>query len=70
MADEIDDLILIRAQAYVDRKYVMRSDRRQKEMRLAYVDAERQDLAREMTRFAKMEIEIALRIKAQMERKS
>lgn len=44
--------ILLRAQAYVDRKYVARADARQKAMGLAYVEAERVDLAREFARFA------------------
>lgn len=39
------------AQAFVDRKYVARADARQKEMGLAYIEAERQDLAREIVRF-------------------
>lgn len=43
--------ILAKAQAFVDRKYVARADERQKSMGLAYVEAERQDLAREITRF-------------------
>lgn len=49
--------ILARAQAYVDRKYVMRADKRQKEMGLAYIEAERQDLAREIARFCVQEIQ-------------
>ncbi|KRR21677.1 hypothetical protein [Bradyrhizobium retamae] len=44
--------LLIQAQAFVDRKYVARADARQKAMGLAYVTAERQDLAREIVRFA------------------
>jgi NAD(P)-dependent dehydrogenase (short-subunit alcohol dehydrogenase family) len=47
--------MLTRAQAFVDRKYVMRADERQKEMGLAYVEAERQDLAREIARFCESE---------------
>jgi ribosome assembly protein YihI (activator of Der GTPase) len=48
--------ILGRAQAYVDRKYVARSDERQRAMGLAYVEAEKDDLAREFARFAVDEI--------------
>lgn len=48
--------ILIRAQAFVDRKYTTRADARQQEMGLAYVEAERQDLAREIARFVLSEI--------------
>lgn len=48
--------LLERAQALVDRKYVARSDDRQKAMGLAYVEAERVDLAREIARFAFDEI--------------
>jgi hypothetical protein len=54
--------ILIRAQAFVDRKYVTRSDARQQEMGLAYVEAERQDLAREITRFVCNEIAAVSRV--------
>lgn len=50
------EALLTRAQAFVDRKYVTRSDDRQKEMGLAYVEAERQDLAREIVRFVLAEI--------------
>jgi hypothetical protein len=50
MSDRED--MVARAQAFVDRKYVTRADERQKAMGLAYIEAERQDLAREMTRFA------------------
>lgn len=51
-AASADDL-LARAQAFVDRKYVARADARQKSMGLAYVEAERQDLAREIVRFVR-----------------
>jgi hypothetical protein len=52
-----DDTTLIeRAQAYVDRKYVARADDRQRSMGLAYVEAEREDLAREFAKFAADEI--------------
>lgn len=44
--------LLAKAQAFVDRKYVARADERQKSMGLAYVEAERRDLAREIARFA------------------
>jgi len=44
--------LLAQAQAFVDRKYVARADERQKSMGLAYVEVERQDLAREIVRFA------------------
>lgn len=46
-----DSALLALAQAFVDRKYVARADARQKSMGLAYVEAERQDLAREIIRF-------------------
>ncbi|MBB4398707.1 hypothetical protein [Bradyrhizobium sp. ERR14] len=39
------------AQAFVDRKYVVRADERQKSMGLGYVTAERTDLAREIAAF-------------------
>jgi hypothetical protein len=44
--------LLPKAQALVDRKYVARADERQKSMGLAYVEAERQDLAKEIAMFA------------------
>lgn len=44
--------LLERAQAFVDRKYVVVADERQKSLGLGYVTAERQDLAREIARFA------------------
>jgi len=46
-----DNDLLTKAQAFVDRKYVARADERQKSMGLAYVEPERQDLAREIVRF-------------------
>lgn len=52
---KIDPEILARAQALVDRKYVARADERQRDMGLAYVEAERQDLAREIASFAEDE---------------
>jgi hypothetical protein len=55
--------LLERAQAFVDRKYVVTSDERQKAMGLGYVTAERRDLAREIARFA-AEIEWESRTKA------
>jgi hypothetical protein len=45
------ETLVAMAQAFVDRKYVSRADARQKEMGLAYVEAERKDLAREIVRF-------------------
>ena len=53
-----NDWLLNRAQAFVDRKYVARSDARQKEMGLAYIEAERQDLAREIARFVQNLIDL------------
>jgi hypothetical protein len=44
--------LLAKAQYFVDCKYVARADARQKSMGLAYVEAERQDLAREIVNFA------------------
>lgn len=43
--------LLAQAQAFVDHKYVVRADERQKSMGLGYVTAERTDLAREIARF-------------------
>ncbi|MCK1447998.1 hypothetical protein IVB43_37185 [Bradyrhizobium sp. 48] len=43
--------LLAQAQAFVDRKYVVTADERQKEMGLGYVTAERTDLAREIASF-------------------
>lgn len=60
--------LLMIAQAFVDRKYTMQADARQKSMGLAYVTAERTDLAREIAAFtesqqnkriAELEAEIA-----------
>lgn len=51
--------LMARAQSLVDRKYVARADERQRAMGLAYVEAERVDLAREMAVFAVNEIERA-----------
>jgi hypothetical protein len=48
-----EDELLVKAQAFIDRKYVARADDRQKSMGLAYVEAERQDLAREIVRFVR-----------------
>jgi hypothetical protein len=45
------DFLLVQAQAFIDRKYVARADERQKAMGLAYVEAERQDLAKEIASF-------------------
>lgn len=60
--------ILIRAQVFVDRKYVARADARQREMGLAYVEAERTDLAKEIARFAQEEIERRIRQEQQYPR--
>ncbi|MCP1790951.1 hypothetical protein J2R95_000432 [Bradyrhizobium japonicum] len=43
--------LLALAQAFVDRTYVQQADARQKSMGLAYVTAERTDLAREIAAF-------------------
>jgi hypothetical protein len=43
--------LLALAQAFVDRTYVQQADARQKSMGLAYVSAERTDLAREIAAF-------------------
>lgn len=51
-----------RAQAFVERKYAARADARQKAMGLAYVEAERVDLAREMANFAAAEVERATHV--------
>ena len=46
------DQLVARAQAFIDLKYVARSDARQKAMGLSYIEAERQDIAREIAAFA------------------
>ena len=56
-SDQLTKDVLGRAQAFVDRKYVSRADERQRAMGLAYVEAERQDLAREMALFAMDEMQ-------------
>jgi len=43
--------LIARAQEFVDKKYTARADARQKEMGLAYITAERQDLAKEIANF-------------------
>lgn len=45
------DALLAQAKAFVDRKYVVRADDRQKAMGLGYVTAEHTDLAREIASF-------------------
>lgn len=45
------EALLAKAQYFVDCKYVARADERQKSMGLSYVEAERQDLAREIVNF-------------------
>ena len=47
-----EDEKLALAQTYLDRMYVARADERQKSMGLAYIEAERQDLARSFVKFA------------------
>lgn len=49
--EELKVILTAKAQAFLDKKYVARSDDRQKEMGLAYITAERQDLAKEMVNF-------------------
>ncbi|WP_028165456.1 hypothetical protein [Bradyrhizobium elkanii] len=51
MARTQNPALLAQAQAFVDRKYVVTADERQKSMGLGYVTAERTDLAREITNF-------------------
>lgn len=46
--------MLALAQKYVDQKYISRADERQKAMGIAYVTAERTDLARELVNFARL----------------
>lgn len=48
---QIQPGLLALAQAFVDCTYVQQADARQKSMGLAYVTAERTDLAREIARF-------------------
>lgn len=48
-----------RAQAWVDRVYTASADERQKALGLAYVTAERVDLAKELAKFAASEVERA-----------
>lgn len=43
--------LIARAQEFVDEKYTASADARQKQMGLAYVTAERQDLAKEIVNF-------------------
>lgn len=45
------ETLIAQAQAFVDRKYVVSADDRQKAMGLGYVTAERTDLAREIATF-------------------
>lgn len=54
------DALLAKAQSFVDRKYVTHADARQRSMGLAYVEAERQDLAKEFANFASAVIRSAL----------
>lgn len=49
--EELKAELTARAQKFFDKKYVARSDARQKEMGLAYITAERQDLAKEIANF-------------------
>ncbi|MGX9428011.1 hypothetical protein [Bradyrhizobium sp. LeoA1S1] len=51
MARTQNPALLAQAQAFVDRKYVVTADERQKSMGLGYVTAERTDLAREIASF-------------------
>lgn len=48
-----DDEMQAQAQIYLDRMYIARADARQKSMGLAYIEAERQDLARTLVKFAR-----------------
>lgn len=51
-ADETPERgLLARAQSFVDRTYVQQADARQKSLGLAYITAERSDLAREIAAF-------------------
>ena len=52
---EVDER-LIRAQAFLYHKYVARFDKRQEDLGLAYMEAERQDLARTLAGFVEREI--------------
>lgn len=45
------EFLVSQAQEFVDRKYTTHADARQKGMGLAYIEAERQDLAKEVARF-------------------
>jgi ribosomal protein L7/L12 len=55
--DDLIDEVTDRAQAFIDQKYVSRAEDRQQSLGLAYVEAERQDLARAMAVFADSEIQ-------------
>lgn len=55
------------AQAHVDRVYVARADERQRSMGLAYVTAERTDLAREMVKFVRSIFAPGTRVVAQVQ---
>jgi hypothetical protein len=48
--------LLAKAQDFIDCRYAARSDERQKAMGLAYIEAERQDLAREIVSFTQIAI--------------
>lgn len=54
MAKHIDDYIHLMASNFISRKYVARADARQKEMGLSYVEAEKDDLIREVAAFARL----------------
>lgn len=51
-----DNATLDRARAYLSSKYIARADARQASMGLSYIEAEKEDLAREMTKFAVSEV--------------
>lgn len=52
----IDNTTLDRARAHLSRKYVARADARQASLGLSYIEAEKEDLAREMAKFAASEV--------------
>jgi hypothetical protein len=52
----MDTALLKKVLDFLDHKYVARADARQKEMGLSYIEAERNDLAREITKFIEREV--------------
>lgn len=49
--NQINDLLYMQVLIFLDHKYVAKADTRQQSMGLSYIEAERQDLAKEVTNF-------------------